>query len=53
LPTVHFELRLQDAAVLQGDLPFYWDSKKKRWIGTEGLDWHLHPPPAEKTNGRH
>ncbi len=41
LPTVHYELHLKDGEVLQGDLPFAWDEKKKQWIGSEGLDWHL------------
>ena len=45
LPTVHFELRLKDGEILQGDLPFQWDSQKKQWIGQEGLDWHLHNAP--------
>jgi hypothetical protein len=42
LPTVHFELHLKDGEVLQGDLPFSWDSEKKQWLGQAGLDWHLH-----------
>jgi hypothetical protein len=41
LPTVHFELRLKDGEVLQGDLPFKWNSKREQWIGWFGLDWHL------------
>ncbi len=40
-PAVHFELRLKDGEVLQGDLPFQWDSKRKQWVGQGGLDWHL------------
>jgi hypothetical protein len=48
-PTVHFELRLKDGEVLQGDLPFHWDSERKQWIGWEGLDWHLHAPPGKET----
>jgi hypothetical protein len=42
MPTVHFELVLKDGEILQGDLPFIWNSEKKQWIGWEGLDWHLH-----------
>lgn len=41
LPTVHFTLRLKNKEVLEGDLPFQWDDKKKQWIGLKGLDWHL------------
>ncbi len=41
LPTVHFELKLKDGEVLQGDLPFQWNSAKKQWVGQAGLDWHL------------
>ncbi len=41
MPTVHYDLQLQDADVLQGDLSFRWDSQKDRWIGHGGLDWHL------------
>ena len=41
-PTLHFELRLKNGEILQGDLPFKWDSQRKQWIGWEGLDWHLH-----------
>ncbi len=48
-PTVHFELHLKGGEVLQGDLPFHWDSRRKQWIGWEGLDWHLHPPPVKAT----
>jgi len=44
-PTLHFVLRLKDGEVLKGDLPFVWDSKKKQWIGSEGLDWHLQKKP--------
>jgi hypothetical protein len=40
-PTIHFELRLKDGEKLKGDLPFHWDAKKKQWIGSQGLDWHL------------
>ncbi len=42
MPTVHFELQLKDGEILQGDLPFQFDSESKQWIGWEGLDWHLH-----------
>ena len=45
LPTLHFELHLKDGEVLQGDLPFSWDPKKKRWVGQAGLDWHLQKSP--------
>jgi hypothetical protein len=48
-PTVHFELHLKGGEVLQGDLPFHWDSERKQWIGWQGLDWHLHPPPGKET----
>ncbi len=51
-PAVHFELPLKDGEVLQGDLPFHWDSRKKQWIGWKGLDWHLHPPPAKGNKGQ-
>jgi hypothetical protein len=44
-PTVHFELRLKDGEVLKGDLPFYWDAKRKQWVGLKGLDWHLQKKP--------
>ena len=44
-PTVHFELRLKQGQVLQGDLPFRWDAQRKQWIAEEGLDWHLHEWP--------
>jgi hypothetical protein len=44
-PTVHFELHLKDGEILQGDLPFQWDSEKKQWVGWEGLDWHLRKTP--------
>ncbi len=43
-PTVPFELRLKDGAVLRGDLPFHfmaWGPGGKQWIGEGGLDWHL------------
>jgi hypothetical protein len=45
LSTVHFELRLKDGEILQGDLPFQWDPQKKQWIGQKGLDWHLRNSP--------
>jgi hypothetical protein len=48
-PTVHFELRLKDGEILQGDLPFHWESAQRQWIGWEGLDWHLHAPPGKET----
>jgi hypothetical protein len=41
LPTVHYELHLQDGEVLQDDLPFVRNSKKGQWVGWKGLDWHL------------
>ena len=44
-PTIHFELRLKDGEVLKGDLPFYWDSERKQWIGLKALDWHLPKNP--------
>jgi hypothetical protein len=44
LPTVHYELRLKDGEVLQGDLPFQWDPRSGRWGGWESLDWHLRNP---------
>ena len=44
-PTLHFELRLKDGEVLKGDLPFYWDSKLKQWVGLKALDWHLQKKP--------
>lgn len=44
-PAVHFELRLKDGEVLEGDLPFAWDSEKKQWGGQQGLDWHLNAKP--------
>jgi hypothetical protein len=51
-PTIHYTLRLKDGEVLQGDLPFLSDAKKKRWRGQEGLDWHLRRPPCkEKKKG--
>jgi hypothetical protein len=46
-PTVHFELRLKDGEILDGDLPFYfmdWGPAGKQWIGQGGLDWHTRPP---------
>jgi len=48
-PTVHFELRLKGGEVLRGDLPFQWDSERNQWIGWQGLDWHLRPPPGKET----
>ncbi len=45
MPTLHFELQLKDGELLQGDLPFQWDSKRKQWGGLRGLDWHLHDSP--------
>jgi len=48
-PTIPFTLRLTGGEVLQGDLPFHWDSQQKRWTGRAGLDWHLHPPAGKKT----
>ena len=45
LPTVHYELRLKDGEVLQGDLPFQWNPRTERWGGWEGLDWHLQTTP--------
>ena len=44
-PTVHFQLQLKGGEIIEGDLPFRWDSKKKQWIGREGLDWHLQKKP--------
>ena len=41
VPTVHYRLRLRDGEILEGDLPFQWNSKEERWTGKEGLDWHL------------
>ena len=51
MPTVHFELHLKDGEILQGDLPFSfidWGPGGKQWVGQDGLDWHLHPPPVDK-----
>ena len=48
-PTVHFELHLKGGEVLQGDLPFHWDSERRQWIGWQGLDWHMHLPPGKET----
>jgi hypothetical protein len=45
-PTVHFELRLKDGEILDGDLPFYfmkWCPGGKQWVGQGGLDWHTRP----------
>ena len=50
VPTVHFALHLKGGEVLQGELPFHWDSERKQWIGCQGLDWHLRPPPGKETN---
>jgi hypothetical protein len=44
-PTLHFELQLKDGETLKGDLPFYWDSKRKQWVGLKALDWHLQKKP--------
>jgi hypothetical protein len=44
-PTLHYALRLKDGETLQGDLPFAWDTAKKRWAGENGLDWHLQKKP--------
>jgi hypothetical protein len=46
-PTVHFELKLKDGEILQGDLPFTGNSDKKLWTGQGGLDWHLQKEPKE------
>jgi hypothetical protein len=45
LPTVHFTLQLKDGEVIEGDLPFNWDSQKRQWVGWKGLDWHLPKDP--------
>jgi hypothetical protein len=56
MPTIHFELHLKGGEVLQGGLPFKWDEEGKRWVGWEGLDWHVHSNAWvdwwNKTNGR-
>jgi hypothetical protein len=51
LPAIHFKLRLKDGEVLQGDLPFKWDSQRKQWVGQKGLDWHLPKLPAKEPKG--
>jgi outer membrane lipoprotein-sorting protein len=43
--TIHYELQHKDGAVLKGDLPFHWSKQSKQWIGSKGLDWHLHENP--------
>lgn len=41
LPTVPYKLTLKDGAVLEGNLPFFYNAQSGRWTGTGGLDWHL------------
>ncbi len=38
-PTVPYKVTLEDGSVLAGNLPFYLSQGK--WIGLEGIDWHL------------
>jgi hypothetical protein len=40
-PTVPYKVALEDGSVLAGNLPFYREQGK--WIGLEGIDWHLWP----------
>lgn len=40
-PTVPYKVTLEDGSVLAGNLPFYLSQGK--WIGLEGIDWHLWP----------
>lgn len=40
-PTVPYKVTLKDGAVLAGSLPFHKEQGK--WIGLEGIDWHLWP----------
>ncbi len=39
LMAVHYKLTLKDGAVLENDLPFYWEDD--HWCGKQGIDWHL------------
>jgi hypothetical protein len=45
LPTLHFKLQLKDGEVIEGDLPFKWDSQRKQWVGWKGLDWQRQKSP--------
>jgi protocatechuate 3,4-dioxygenase beta subunit len=48
LPTVPYELTLQDGTRLEGNLPFEFnfDNGVPHWHGLGGIDWHLgHPKP--------
>jgi beta-lactamase regulating signal transducer with metallopeptidase domain len=40
-PTIPYKLTLQDATILEGDLPFEYMSRQQLWQGWCGLDWHL------------
>ena len=40
-PTVPYKLTLKDGTVLEGILPFQYNSINKHWYGVEGIDWHL------------
>ncbi|MEN6334489.1 MAG: CARDB domain-containing protein, partial [Phycisphaerales bacterium] len=44
-PTVPYKLTLKDGSTLAGNLPFYLSRGK--WIGLEGIDWHLWPNTAK------
>jgi tetratricopeptide (TPR) repeat protein len=41
LPAVPYKLTLKKGETLEGDLPFGYNQKSKRWYGKHGLDWHL------------
>ena len=48
LPTVPYKVTLADSRVLQGNLPFTYQAREGRWLGVEGIDWHLQYPLADK-----
>ncbi len=41
MAAIHFQLRLKDGEVVQGDLSFQWNAERQRWIGRHALDWRL------------
>ena len=51
-PAVHFELRLKNGEVLQGDLPFRWYADKKQWIGWEAWTGTCTRRPGKKPRSR-
>jgi len=55
-PVVSYQVVLRDGRRLAGSLPFAYQPRQNRWMGAEGIDWHLQvgsdrKPAAEPQSG--